>query len=262
MRRDVGRITPPHILHHRDGVNVCDDLDGTPAGEVFPDGIQDGGEVEVRRGFEDDVDAVLSADSSDGTGNGSEDRDGGVPGSAAELESEFVGPLLNFGKHGAFEDDACETSEGGIAVGFAVHEFAGREAEVIVTTGELDGEIVGVGGLYDDLASFGGASGASGHLCEELEGALAGTEVGDDERGVGPDDTDEGDFGEIVSLGDHLGPDEDVHFALANVPDEVLVGARGAHGVGVHASDAGFGEEGADFVFDALGAESHGLEGT
>ena len=122
--------------------------------------------------------------------------------------------------------------------------------------GALEGAVVGGVGLDDDESGEVAPSGASGDLGDELEGAFGGAEVGDMESDVGLDDADEGDLGEIESLGDHLGADEDVEFAGAELFEDALVGVLGGHGVGVHARDAGLGEECLGDGLDLFGAEA------
>jgi hypothetical protein len=50
----------------------------------------------------------------------------------------------------------------------------------------------------------------AGGLREELEGPFGGAEVGYAEADVGVDEADEGDVGDVVAFGDHLGADQDV----------------------------------------------------
>ena len=92
-------------------------------------------------------------------------------------------------------------------------------------------------GLDDDLARQVAATGAAGDLGEELEGALAGAEVGGVEREVGIEDADEGDVREVESLGDHLGPEEDLDLLGAEVAQGVAEGVLAAGGVGVESGD-------------------------
>ena len=61
-------------------------------------------------------------------------------------------------------------------------EFLLGVAVEVVVAGELDGGRVGGEGLDDHLALEFAAAGASGDLGEQLEGALAGAEIGDVER--------------------------------------------------------------------------------
>lgn len=72
----------------------------------------------------------------------------------------------------AGEDDVDEAAEWRI-VGLHALGFASLvEGEEVVGLGAENGLGVGIEGLDDDLAGFGSASGAAGHLAEELEGAL------------------------------------------------------------------------------------------
>lgn len=81
-----------------------------------------------------------------------------------------------------------------------------------MASGELDGWGVRGEGLDDHLPFQVAAAGAAGDLGEQLEGAFAGAEIGDVEAEVRIEDADEGDIGEVESLGNHLGADEDVDF--------------------------------------------------
>ena len=114
-------------------------------------------------------------------------------------------------------------------------------------------------GLDDDFAFEFTASGTSGDLGDELEGALAGAEIGDVEAEVGVEDSDEGDVGEMQALGDHLGADKDVDFLGFEFPEDVFEGVFAAHGIGIDAGEAGFGEDFLEDFLDLLGAVS--LEG-
>ena len=73
---------------------------------------------------------------------------------------------------------------------------------------ELDRPRVGLEGLHEDAARS-VASAAAGELRQELEGALLGAEVREPEPRVGVDDRRQVDAGEMVALGDHLGPEQD-----------------------------------------------------
>ena len=112
-----------------------------------------------------------------------------------------------------------------------------------------------------DFAGEVAAAGASGDLGDELEGAFGGAEVvGDAERAVGGEDTDEGDIGEVEAFGNHLGAEEDVGLFGAEGGEEFVVAVAAGGGVGVHPDDAGGGEDGVEGGLDALGAEAELLE--
>ena len=94
--------------------------------------------------------------------------------------------------------------------------------------------MVGVDGLGQDLAGQVAASGASGDLGEQLEGALGGTEVGQAEAHIGRDDAHQGHVGDVVALGD-LGADQDVEAALAEAAEDRFILATSAAGVAIEA---------------------------
>ena len=82
-----------------------------------------------------------------------------------------------------------------------------------------------------------------------MEGALGGAEVGQAEGAVGTDYAHQRDAVHVVSLGDHLGADEQVDFAGLKLAQHALEVGVAAHGVAVHASDARGGEGGVQDVF-------------
>jgi len=135
-----------------------------------------------------------------------------VEGLEGELGATFVG--------GSCEEEG-EVGEGGVAELLTHIEFLGDEAIEVVVTGELDGGTVWSGSLDDDFAGQVAATGAAGDLGEELEGALAGAEVGGVEGEVGIEDSDEGDVREVESLGDHLGAEEDINLLGAEVAEGI-----------------------------------------
>ena len=92
-----------------------------------------------------------------------------VEGLEGELGAAFVA--------GSRQEEG-EVGEGGVAELLTHIEFLGDEAIEVVVTGELDGGTMWSGGLDDDFAGQVAATGAAGDLGEELEGALAGAEVG------------------------------------------------------------------------------------
>ncbi len=89
------------------------------------------------------------------------------------------------------------------------------KAEVALL-GELDQQrVVGQVTLDDHLARLLGAAGAAGHLHGELGHALAGAEVGGEQAAIGIEDRHQGHTREMVTLGEHLGADQDARLALA-----------------------------------------------
>ena len=110
--------------------------------------------------------------------------------------------------------------------------------------------------MDDDVAGEFAATSASGDLGEELEGAFAGAEIRSVEGGVGGEDADKGDVGEVVSLGNHLGSDEDVGAAGTKEGEEFVVATEARGDVGVHAEDVGMREATLGDGLNALGADT------
>ena len=81
-----------------------------------------------------------------------------------------------------------------------------------------------------------------------------GAEVGKTESKVGTDDADEGDAVDVVSLGDHLGADEEIDLASVEAGEQAFHIHAAADGVAVHASDASVGEEFFEALFALLRA--------
>ena len=75
-----------------------------------------------------------------------------------------------------------------------------------------------------------------------------------------------GDYGkrqasEVESFADHLGSDDEVDFARFHPLQKVGHGPFAPRGIRVHPQDSGFGKQGFDFFFDALGSESAPIPG-
>ncbi len=168
-----------------------------------------------------------------------------VEGLEGELGATFVG--------GSRQEEG-EVGEGGIAELLTHLQFLGDEAIEVVVSCELDGGTVGSGGLNDDFASQVATTGSTGDLGEELEGPFAGAEVGGVEGEVGIEDADEGDVGEVESLGDHLGAEEDVDLLGTEIAEGVAEGVFSAGGVGVESGDLGSGEDFTENDFGFFGA--------
>ncbi len=76
---------------------------------------------------------------------------------------------------------------------------------------------------------------ANADLYELLGHALAGPEVGAVKPLIAVYDRDQGDLGEVVALGEHLGADQDVCVSLCDALERPLPGRLAAHGVAVDA---------------------------
>ena len=94
---------------------------------------------------------------------------------------------------------------------------------------------------------------APGELRDEREGPLLGAEVGEAQRRVGVEDDAQRDVGEVVALGDHLGPDENARRGVLEAAQDLLVGAGPRGAVGVEPHDLGGADEALEHRLDSLG---------
>ena len=77
-------------------------------------------------------------------------------------------------------------------------------------------------GLDEDLAWQLAATGATGDLGEELKDALGRAEVGQAEGEVRADDADQRNAVDVMTLGDHLGADQQVDLASVQAGEQPL----------------------------------------
>src|SRR5262249_13910573 len=120
------------------------------------------------------------------------------------------------GALGARDDDRGEASEGrqaGIAAGF---DLTRVERLAVARDDCRDYRVGWVVGLDEGAAGAARASGAPGHLAEQLERALGGAHVAEGEAEIAVDYADQGKEGKVVALGDELGADDDVHLAFGD----------------------------------------------
>ena len=89
------------------------------------------------------------------------------------------------------------------------------EHGAVVRLDRTDDRLVGQVGLDDDAARVLTATGATGDLFEQVERALARSEIGHLEGVVGVDHAHERHLGEVQALGDHLRAEQ--HRALSGV---------------------------------------------
>ncbi len=95
--------------------------------------------------------------------------------------------------------------------------------------------MAGIERLDDDLSRNIPPARASRHLGEQLEGPLARAEVGKVKGRIGGYDAHQGNPGKVMSLGDHLGPDQNAAVTGAEAVQDVLVPPLAPGGVAVHA---------------------------
>jgi hypothetical protein len=108
-----------------------------------------------------------------------------------------------------------------------------------VSLGPGDRVEAGIESLDEDPSRFCAASAPSRYLGQDLEGPFGGPEIRKVQRGVGGDDADQRDIGEIMTLGDHLGADEDIDPAAVEVPEYPFHVSPSGGCIAVHPGDAG-----------------------
>jgi hypothetical protein len=96
--------------------------------------------------------------------------------------------------------------------------------------------------LHENFAGCLAAASATGDLCEKLESAFAGAEIGEMQREIGVDDTDKRYVWEMQTFRDHLCADENINLAGAKISERFAVRFLAGHRIGVHAAHHGFGE--------------------
>src|SRR5277367_6811395 len=138
----------------------------------------------------------------------------------------------------AFEREQRDAADGRIFQLFAKFNFLFVKTVEVVAARELDRRMKRRERLHKHLALHIAATGATGDLREQLEGAFARAKIRLMQREVGVDDTDERDVRKMQPLRDHLRADEDVNLARAKITEHFPVIILALHRVGVHALDA------------------------
>ena len=134
-----------------------------------------------------------------------------------------------------------------------------EEQGVILGRGSPDRVVLGHVGLNDSTTGALPAPSPTHHLGQHLKGALRGPVVGQGEADVGQDHAHQGDFGQIQALGQHLGTDEHVGLAAAEVLQEQVHLGLGGGRVPVPAVDTGLGQASAQLFFQTLCAPAYAL---
>ena len=108
-------------------------------------------------------------------------------------------------------------------------------------------------GLDEHLAGDAAPSGPPRHLGHELKGALPGVVLGEKEPLVSSNNPHQGDAGEVMALGDHLGAHQDVHLAGAKITQNLESLAAVRRRVPVQAGHPGSGPQTPHFALHPLG---------
>ena len=108
---------------------------------------------------------------------------------------------------------------------------------IVLPRGQLHRVVLRLVGLDHDFPRPNPAPCAARRLCEQLERALRRPVVLRVQRDVREQDAHERHLRKIMSLHDHLRPDEDVRLLLPERGQDLLVAALRLRGVGVHPQD-------------------------
>ena len=144
---------------------------------------------------------------------------GGQP--ARQRPANPFGDRLDALGLGGRQLDPDQVREGRIAKRSAPLELAGEEALGVVGRRVADRRGLGRQGLDQHPAAPLAAPAAPGELGHEREGALLGAEVGEAKRRVGVEHHAQHHIGEVVSLGDHLGADQDARLRLLEAAQDL-----------------------------------------
>ena len=125
----------------------------------------------------------------------------------------------------------------------AIAQFLFDEAEIIMLGGAADGVVIHVVRLHQDATGQVPTTGATRDLGEQLKDAFGGTEVRQAECVIDAKHADQRDTVNVVALGNHLRADQQIHFAAVQAPENAFVIAMMAHGVAIHAGNAGVREQ-------------------
>src|SRR5450755_2288464 len=119
----------------------------------------------------------------------------------------------------AFQRQQRDAADGRIFKLFAELDFLFVKTVEVVAARVLDRRMKRRERLHKHLALDVAATGATGDLREQLEGAFARAKIRLVQREVGVNDADERDVRKVQPLRDHLRADEDVNFARAKIAE-------------------------------------------
>ena len=198
------------------------------------------------------------ADPADGSRGRPEDIEGQPPTlrdrDARNRRRELArGRLDPFGV-AARDHHLSERAERRVPVGTTTTELLAVEARIVVGTGESDRVVGRQEGLDHDPARLVSSTRSPRHLGQELERALPRTEVGEVQPKIGGDHAHKGDPRDVVTLGDHLRPDQHVDLALVKSGEDPTLLPLSRRRVAIEALDARVGKQNADLLRHPLGA--------
>src|SRR5665213_250226 len=156
----------------------------------------------------------------------------------------------------AFEREQRDAADGRIFQLFAEFDFLFVKTVEVMAARVLDRRMKRRERLHKHLALDIAATGATGDLREQLEGAFARAKIRLMQREVGVNDADERDVRKMQTLGDHLRADEDIGLARAKIAEDFAIIVLALHRVGVHAPDARLRKKFRERLLDALRARA------
>ncbi len=212
--------------------------------------------VGLARGFYQEAPAVAAAHQAQRGGRRAEDLDvAGFRGAAGDEAGEAFGLCAV----AAGDDEGGKAAVRRQARLAADGHFLGEEAVAVALGERFHQRMVGEVGLDQGAAGPVAASGAAGHLGEQLPGALSGARVGGLQRQVGIDDAGKRQMGKMMALGHQLRANDEVKGAMGDVVDQ---GGKGlaVDEVGGQDGKAGSRPAGAGFFRQPLYPRPHGGE--
>ena len=165
----------------------------------------------ARGGFDGDLPSPAAISTFMKSGHGRRERELGI------LAEESMG-LADFGEGGFFgfvgNRETGEMGEWGEMLAAAFfEEIVGESGEISSESGFDDG-MIGLKSLEDDIGNVEmSATNAADNLGEQLKSAFLGGEIRQGETGIGLNNADGGEMGEIEAASESLSADEDVDFA-------------------------------------------------
>ena len=122
-----------------------------------------------------------------------------------------------------------------------------------MTHGRLDCRMIGVQRLHEHAAALRASARSARDLGDQLKRSLRRAEVGQMQGRIGIDYADQRHIREVESLGNHLGAQEDPHFAGAKIGQRSFVAPMTLHRVGIHPETRYAGKSRPHLGFQALG---------
>src|SRR4051812_43301283 len=108
--------------------------------------------------------------------------------------------------------------------------------------------------LNQDATRQVAATGAAGHLRNQLEGPLSGAKIRQRQARVNRNDSDQSDIGKIMALGQHLRADEQINLTLPKIEQRLLKFAAARFCVSINSAYAHSGQTLSQKLFDLFSA--------